>query len=171
MSKTFYLYVSPKFDYIGYILGFDLDWTIIKPRHGKFPKDSDDVVFMNNRIKTLNHYQSLGYSIIIFTNQKVTKRYTLEKRLARMNTVINMLEVFGIHPIILMSTNEDMYRKPNIGMWNYLTQYINQYYSTIKFVYASYTGDAAGRPSDFSDSDIKFAENIGIQFYIPEQIF
>lgn len=34
-----------------------------------------------------------------------------------------------------------------------------------------YVGDAAGRESDFSCVDRKFAANIGIQFYTPEEYF
>ena len=34
-----------------------------------------------------------------------------------------------------------------------------------------FVGDALGRKSDFSDSDKVFAENIGIKWYSPEDIF
>jgi bifunctional polynucleotide phosphatase/kinase len=40
-----------------------------------------------------------------------------------------------------------------------------------------YCGDAAGRPKtdtrpkDFSDSDIKFASNVGLKFFTPEELF
>ncbi len=40
-----------------------------------------------------------------------------------------------------------------------------------------YCGDAAGRPKtetrpkDFSDSDIKFAANVGLKFLTPEELF
>ena len=40
-----------------------------------------------------------------------------------------------------------------------------------------YCGDAAGRPKtanrpkDFSDTDLKFAANIGLKFLTPEQLF
>ncbi len=34
-----------------------------------------------------------------------------------------------------------------------------------------FTGDAGGRKQDFSDSDKRFAENIGVTFYTPDQIF
>ena len=63
-----------------------------------------------------------------------------------------------------MSTADDKYRKPNIGMWETLSKMID-----IKSAF--YIGDAAGRKGDFSDSDLKFAENIEIQFYVPEEIF
>lgn len=37
-----------------------------------------------------------------------------------------------------------------------------------------YCGDAAGRkgpPKDFTDSDLKFALNLGLPFFTPEQLF
>lgn len=40
-----------------------------------------------------------------------------------------------------------------------------------------YCGDAAGRPKtdlkpkDFSDSDLKFAREIGVKFHTPESLF
>ena len=34
-----------------------------------------------------------------------------------------------------------------------------------------YCGDAAGRPQDYSDSDKIFAQNAGIKFYTPEELF
>lgn len=40
-----------------------------------------------------------------------------------------------------------------------------------------FCGDAAGRPKtannikDFSADDLKFAHNIGLKFYVPEELF
>ena len=34
-----------------------------------------------------------------------------------------------------------------------------------------YVGDAAGRPNDFLDSDKVFADNIKLEFKVPEQVF
>ena len=34
-----------------------------------------------------------------------------------------------------------------------------------------FVGDAVGRNSDYSDVDLKFAENIGIKCFTPEEIF
>ena len=34
-----------------------------------------------------------------------------------------------------------------------------------------YVGDALGRKEDWSDVDKKFAENIGIKYYSPDEIF
>nr|QBK90183.1 MAG: polynucleotide kinase 3 phosphatase [Pithovirus LCPAC102] len=164
ITDTFYSYISKNIQYNGNIAGFDLDWTIIKPIYGKFSKDSNDNVFMENRINILKKLQDDGYTIIIFTNQKVTKRFILSTRIDRINNIIMMLHNIKIYPVILMATGDDIYRKPGVGMWNYIN-YNNQ------CNYAFYSGDAAGRTKDFSDSDRQFAINIGIPFYTPEELF
>ena len=51
-------------------------------------------------------------------------------------------------------------------MWEFYTKNRNVNYDE-----SFYVGDAAGRKKDFSDSDLKFAENIGITFYTPEEYF
>lgn len=165
INSSLYGYVSPSSKKSEMIAGFDLDWTLIRPELGKFPKASNDFVFMKNRISFLQYYQRQGYLIAIFTNQKVTKRFTLAKRIERLNLVISAFEQYEIHPYILMAVKDDEYRKPQKGMWCYLNQYnfVNHHKSF-------YCGDAAG-PNDFSDSDYLFATEIPIPFYLPEQIF
>lgn len=75
--------------------------------------------------------------------------------------------------MFLAATESDQYRKPGVGMWKYLKDDIFQEYK-IDMKESFYCGDAAGRPKtasrskDFSDSDIKFAHNIGLKFYTPE---
>ena len=64
-----------------------------------------------------------------------------------------------------MATEEDKYRKPNKGMWDYTLLLM----PLIKSGF--YCGDAAGRPKDFSDSDLNFAKNIGLSFHLPEDMF
>lgn len=61
-------------------------------------------------------------------------------------------------------------------MWDYFTKELNGGVE-VDLAESFYCGDAAGRPArgttkkDFSDSDLKFALNIGIQFKTPEQVF
>ena len=69
--------------------------------------------------------------------------------------------------VVLVASGDDKYRKPNVGMWNYLTTKMIS--TDIKSAF--YCGDAAGRIQDFSDSDLQFANNIHIPFYEPEKLF
>ena len=144
---------------------FDLDWTLVRPNSSKFPKTYDDSVIMSGRINILNKYIEFGYTIIIFTNQKITKKENLQFKLDRINDILNKFGEDKIYPIVYMSIADDKYRKPNIGMWEEFRKYYK------KITTAFYCGDAAGRSSDFSDSDLKFAENIGVKFYTPEELF
>jgi len=164
-NDTMYIHTPDYYDIkVTKVASFDLDWTLVKPAYGKFPKDQTDNVFMDNRVKVLKSYITSGYSIVIFTNQKITPRETLVKKLARMDDVINKLKSVDINVILFMST-EDNYRKPNTGMWVAMFKLL----SGINLGF--YCGDAAGRPGDFSDSDKQFAKNCNIQFYTPEEIF
>lgn len=58
-------------------------------------------------------------------------------------------------------------------MWNHFVKNFNSDVS-IDMKKSFYCGDAAGRPKvgskpkDFSDSDLKFALNIGVKFFTPE---
>ncbi len=184
ITKSFHLYISQNIVNYGYAAGFDLDWTLIRPSKGTFPKIKNkykylneikphnhgklmidyDVVILPGRLGKLLELQKLGYMIIIVTNQKVTRFSPLNSRISRINLVIKILEHYDIHPIVMMSTAEDVYRKPNTGMWDYIftSNVINNSF---------YCGDAAGRTSDFSDSDAQFAKNANLTFYVPEQIF
>lgn len=75
-----------------------------------------------------------------------------------------------------MATDDDEFRKPSIGMWNYfIEQYCRDKY--IDYEKSFYVGDAAGRKAaidginDFSDCDIKFAMNAHLPFKYPEEYF
>jgi bifunctional polynucleotide phosphatase/kinase len=61
-----------------------------------------------------------------------------------------------------IATAEDKYRKPCLGMWNFLNSYNKIKINADESVFC---GDAAGRNSkqfkDFNDTDLKFALNIG----------
>ncbi|CAB4307727.1 unnamed protein product [Prunus armeniaca] len=65
---------------------------------------------------------------------------------------------------------EDPFRKPKPGMWHILEQHFNSGIS-IDMDQSFYVGDAAGRKNDHSDADIKFAEAVGLTFYVPEEYF
>ncbi|GMG21283.1 unnamed protein product [Ambrosiozyma monospora] len=71
------------------------------------------------------------------------------------------------------------FRKPGIGMFEQLKMDLGDGVGVgvgidgvlIDMEKSFYVGDAAGRKSDFSDSDKKFAENVGLKFYTPEEFF
>src|SRR5690606_13243067 len=97
---------------------FDLDWTLIRPIKGKFSKNDDDWTFLPNRISTLKSYQDAGYIIAIFTNQLSTGKKQI-LAISKINKIILSLQNNGIIPLVLVSTHDNIFRKPNIGMWKF----------------------------------------------------
>lgn len=71
---------------------------------------------------------------------------------------------------VFVASAEDEYRKPGTGMWTLLADKFNGE-SKIDLKTSFYCGDAAGRKTathkDFSDSDLKFGLNVGIEFKTP----
>lgn len=159
-----------------YVAGFDLDWTLVRTRRGRFPKDEDDWAWLPNRLDVLNHYYHGGYTIVIFTNQNY-KGEKLTIALNRINKIVSDLEIHGINVWAFVSTSKDKYRKPETGMWEELENQIKVIRSK-----SLYVGDAAGRETDHGNSDREFVENLNrqvsvegqrteIKFYTPEEIF
>lgn len=78
--------------------------------------------------------------------------------------------------VFLAATASDKYRKPATGMWEFCLETVFSEFA-IDMKASFYCGDAAGRPKtatrpkDFSDTDIKFAANIGLTFHTPEELF
>jgi bifunctional polynucleotide phosphatase/kinase len=148
------------------VAAFDLDWTLIRSLYGKFPKNADDWAFLPHRLSTLKAYADAGYTLVIFTNQGY-QGVKLTSAIQRINNVIIALNANGLYPFVFAATGTSSYRKPGISMWQTFVQYM----PNINVSTSIYVGDAAGRPEDHSTDDIDFARNIGLAFYVPEQIF
>ena len=137
-----------------------------------FSYRAEDIELMPNRITGLNFLIQNNYTIVIFTNQKST---TEKKKNLSTLKLIRAIELLNIPIILCVAFGDNEYRKPCIGMWQKASQLLAPIDKTNSF----FCGDAAGRlasqkvngKKDFSDSDKKFAENIGLPFYVPEQIF
>lgn len=172
-GKFFYYQPSKKVS-SDKILGLDLDGTLIKNESGKpFPVNADDWFFPYS-IDLLVEYSIKGYKIVIFTNQKGIFQgkgnLNFDDFKNRCNQITSILESKGLYVYILGSTQDDFYRKPCSGMWNYMKDHLNNSVKINKSE-SIFVGDAAGRKGDFSDSDIKFAINIGAKFMTPEEFF
>lgn len=150
------------------VAAFDLDYTIVRSYKSVFPISSDDFKILPERKKILEHYESKGYFIVIFSNQYSTRDY---KQLISLNRSVYIIKELPIKPWIFLSTEKDLYHKPNVGMWNLLDDILGEKGVSIDKKKSFFVGDAAGRDGDFADSDKLFAKNIGIQFYTPEEIF
>jgi len=148
---------------------FDLDHTIIRPKSGNvFPKNLNDWELMPfSSIKSKLEKLSSDHLIAIFSNQKKTPRqkYSDDEFLKKIDSIHTKL---GIDFIFIAALEDDNYRKPRIGMYEYL---LEKESLDIKKENSFYVGDMAGRKSDKYDTDLKFARNIGIKFMTPEEYF
>lgn len=78
--------------------------------------------------------------------------------------------------LFMAATKDDEYRKPSIHSWTYFLSTHNKD-QIVDMERSFYCGDAAGRPAegtkkkDFSDTDLKYALNIGLSFKLPEELF
>jgi bifunctional polynucleotide phosphatase/kinase len=162
------------------IAAFDLDSTIIWTSSGRVhAKDKNDWKLKYECIKkTLQSYHDLEYSIVIITNQSGLGKsdIKLEEWKFKIN---NLAKKLNLPFIIFASLQNDEFRKPCTAIWTDNIKNISKK--------TFYCGDAAGRKKlnyenikvsdrdnnkkDFSDTDYKFALNLGIQFYTPKEFF
>lgn len=152
---------EPACEKFQYVAAFDLDWTLSYNEKHLFPKEIDDIQIFPNRRKILEEIIKLGYTIVIFTNQYAKSKAEKEKKVQRVKT---FLEKLNLPVFVYISTEKDNFRKPNIGMWNIFSK-------DIKVQKLIFVGDALGRPHDFSDSDRVFGENLKAEIYSPEDFF
>jgi DNA 3'-phosphatase len=161
---------------------FDLDGTLITSASGKDPKyrvtDVNDWIYLGNIIETLKFYVEKNYTIVIVTNQSHLNQKGGEIIQQKLNSILENLMQQGLCPIFLVSsgTAKDKYRKPNIGTLEYLLNIFNLNeipHQSFMVGDAAYTYELEGKfpPYDWGDADIKFAENAGLPFYRPNQIF
>jgi bifunctional polynucleotide phosphatase/kinase len=153
---------------------FDLDGTLLKPKNGKkFAQDEYDAEYAHPYVvSTLKKLRTLGWKIVIFTNQKKSNLKDVPVE-AIHNKVARMLDDpdHESQIDIFIAGADDYFRKPSIGMWDEFIKLNGP------FEKAFYVGDAAGRTGDHAASDRQFAHNIStihnttVDFYTPEQFF
>ena len=144
------------------VLAFDLDGTLLIPKgSNKFPKGREDAKYAFEKVpEKIKYFKKDGYRIVIFTNQKNRNKEEVEDIFFKVNKFFDLSSVS-----IFISLQNDYCRKPLPGMYDFFKTLNGPVKKLI------YVGDAAGRPGDFSDSDLKFATNIGSLFFTPEHFF
>lgn len=155
---------------------FDFDHTLVKPKENhinaknitlkngrEFPVDADDWQWLRPNVpEIIRELYTQGYEIYVITNQtKLWKIDMIKTALGQLEIPITVIVGFG------NIKKPETIRKPNPLLFS------NDDGQPIKFDknLSFFCGDAAGRSSDFSDSDKQFAINIGMKFNIPEDLF
>ncbi|XP_074351132.1 polynucleotide 3'-phosphatase ZDP-like isoform X3 [Apium graveolens] len=162
------------------IAAFDFDQCLAKTSLRRVGPDAWSLMYASIPEKLQSLYND-GYKLVIFTNESNIDRWKNKRQIAvdsKIGRLNNFIKKVGV-PIqvfiacgIGKSGNKavDPYRKPEAGMWRIMEQHFNSGIP-IDMDQSFYVGDAAGRPDDHSDADIKFAEAIGLKFYVPEDYF
>ena len=164
---VYYNFYSENHKYSNNLAGFDLDSTLIKTKSGKtFPINNSDWVLLYDiiveKFKTFNKQ-----TVIIFSNQMgISKGHTNEEEI--LEKIKNIQKKINSPFIFIASKEDDIFRKPRIGMYEYIEKKINIQFDKKK---SFYVGDMAGRKNDKTDSDRKFSLNLDIKFYTPEEYF
>lgn len=178
------------------IASFDLDDTIIHRPTSR--KGSQKWKLLDGNIsKKIAKLIENGFIIIFFTNQSsmgTSKTFDKNSWRKAMNDLTKILfsEIGqeNYYFAIYVAKKYDLYRKPNIGMWQQMKLDLKDEFDVDNGIRISkksfFCGDAAGRvrpgqfkkkmhptsnKGDHSDTDRKFALNIGINFLTPEEFY
>ena len=176
------------------IAAFDLDDTLIhRPARGKEKKTW---TLLDSSIPDVIAYLvKHNYIIVVFTNQSgmsMNRNFDIKawkKSVDSLSETLFATSSDKYYFAVYAAKKYDLYRKPNLGLWQRMKTDLKEEFG-LDSVHIStksfFCGDAAGRitashfkrrssptssKGDFSDTDIKFALNIGIKFLTPEEIF
>lgn len=162
---------------------FDLDSTLIQTKSGKvYPESGDDWQWLYpNLLETIQEkYSHENDLLCIISNQKNLLEENRLKQKEEFERKLGQLQEEFIKKNIrmnyLVSFRDDYYRKPLTGLFHYLKNECKKRNLKIDMSKSFYCGDAAGRvydsgKKDFGASDLFFAHNCQLTFYIPEYVF
>jgi bifunctional polynucleotide phosphatase/kinase len=137
----------------------DLDHTLITPK-GKyvFPKTIDDWKWKNEAVvPKLKAMYNDGYEIVIVSNQKKMSGADVK---TKATLIYDDLQL----PFVFISGHSDLYyRKPQLGLWEVLLEYILLDAKNVDYTQSVFLGDSV--------ADLYFARNTGIPFIHTDMFF
>ncbi|KAJ0046095.1 hypothetical protein Pint_04746 [Pistacia integerrima] len=161
------------------IAAFDFDGCLAKTSVKRVGADAWSLMYPSIPDKLQSLYND-GYKLVIFTNESNIERWknkrqtAVDSKIGRLNNFIKRvkvpIQVFIACGLSNSDGKVDPFRKPKPGMWQIMEKHFNSGIP-IDMDQSFYVGDAAGRDNDHSDADIKFAQAIGLKFYVPEDYF
>ena len=137
----------------------DLDHTLITPK-GKyvFPKTIDDWKWKNEAVvPKLKAMYNDGYEIVIVSNQKKMSGADVKTKATLIYDDLRL-------PFVFISGHSDLYyRKPQLGLWEVLLEYILLDAKNVDYTQSVFLGDSV--------ADLYFARNTGIPFIHTDMFF
>ncbi|GLB35210.1 putative PNK3P-domain-containing protein [Lyophyllum shimeji] len=158
------------------VAAFDLDGTLIKSifDDAKKPLAPTSWEWWRASVPAkLKDVFDSGYAVVIVSNQAL-KPQALKTWKLKIPLVAEALRDVPFR--LFAATAKDGYRKPMPGMWSELERIFREDGVEIDKANSFFVGDAGGRQyagnkTDFSSTDRKWALNIGIPFFTPEEYF
>ncbi|OXC68513.1 polynucleotide kinase 3'-phosphatase [Cryptococcus neoformans] len=158
---------------------YDLDGTLIKTRSGNdFPKSRDDWMWWHPSVpEKLKQEWEDGTHLVVISNQGSKKPKIKSEWRAKLPLIAAKMPNNVPLRILAAIEQNNVYRKPNIGMFQAITEIYRARGLEIDMEKSIFVGDAAGRPAkgsrkkDHGNTDYKFAINVGLRFVTPEEHF
>ncbi|XP_042479884.1 polynucleotide 3'-phosphatase ZDP isoform X2 [Macadamia integrifolia] len=162
------------------IAAFDFDGCLANTSVKRTGPDEWKLMYPSIPEKLQNLYKD-DYKLVIFTNESNIERWKNKRQVAvdsKLGRLHNFIELVKVPIQVFVACGlgkttgqtEDPFRKPKTGMWRIMEQHFNSGIP-IDMDKSFYVGDAAGRKNDHSDADTKFAQALGLKFYVPEDYF
>lgn len=156
------------------VAAFDFDGCLVPSPFGGAGKRDD----FANVPSVLRQLHADGYRLAVVTNESMDRfqkaeaiAKCMQKKCERLDTFVQEVDV----PMLLLcATAKDEYRKPSTKAWGALASHDG---AEPDMKCSFFVGDAAGRKAatgrkrDFSDSDLRFAEALGLTFFTETDFF